>query len=248
MYIRSHKAPRLYRMSQLQAKTKNQILETLWASPALADAISKVQPEHIREELRSEMFAALCELPDERLQSMSDEGYLLFYTLRMMLTMSRSKRSTFYKKFRRQDEPWDETIAQEPDEPYMDLWPFYKNAYKDLPFVEREILKIYSEVGSMQEVSNVTFIPFRTVKEIIAKAKSRMEHAVQKHVKMEITLSIPLQLVVIKTMDTDELYDLVENYATHIKRKMQEINTHDRISMIMKPETCHPLIVKIKDL
>jgi len=235
-------------MSLHQAKTKNQILETLWASPAIADAIGKMQPEHIRDELRSEMFASLCELPEERLQSMNDEGYLLFYTLRMMLTMVKSKRSTFYKKFRRPDVQWDENTPEEADEPYMDLWPFYKGAYDDLPFVEREILKIYSEVGSMQEVSNVTYIPFRTVKQIISKAKSRMEHAVQKSIKMEITLSVPVQLVIIKSMDTDEIYDLVENYATHIKRKMQEINIQDRLSMIMKPETCHPKIVLIKDL
>ncbi len=49
---------------------KNSIILELWESRELKEAIDKMQPEDLREDLRSELFKVLCEMDEERLIDM----------------------------------------------------------------------------------------------------------------------------------------------------------------------------------
>jgi hypothetical protein len=83
------------------ALSRDQIIEALYNSPEIASALAKMNPAELRDDLRQEMFLALCELSEEKLFGLFEQRYLLFYTYRMMTNMAKSNSSRFYKVFRR---------------------------------------------------------------------------------------------------------------------------------------------------
>ncbi len=69
---------------------KNSIILELWESRELKEAIDKMQPEDLREDLRSELFKVLCEMDEERLIDMRTRNVLKFYLVRTMINMMQS--------------------------------------------------------------------------------------------------------------------------------------------------------------
>ena len=74
---------------------KNSIILELWESRELKEAIDKMQPEDLREDLRSELFKVLCEMDEERLIDMRTRNVLKFYLVRTMINMMQSKQANF---------------------------------------------------------------------------------------------------------------------------------------------------------
>ena len=80
---------------------KNSIILELWESRELKEAIDKMQPEDLREDLRSELFKVLCEMDEERLIDMRSRNVLKFYLVRTMVNMMQSNTSQFYRTYRK---------------------------------------------------------------------------------------------------------------------------------------------------
>ena len=59
-----------------------------------------MNPEDIREDLKQEVFLVLCEMEEERLLQMYNDGYLKFFIVRTILNMVKSDRSNFARTFR----------------------------------------------------------------------------------------------------------------------------------------------------
>jgi hypothetical protein len=74
---------------------KNSIILELWESRELKEAIDKMQPEDLRDDLRSELFKVLCEMEEERLIDMRTRNVLKFYLVRTMINMMQSNTSQF---------------------------------------------------------------------------------------------------------------------------------------------------------
>jgi hypothetical protein len=79
---------------------KNKIIADLYQSKEFTDAIDKMEPEHLRDDLRQEVIVILLETPDERIIKMHEDGGLRFYTVRIILNLIKSNTSPFYKKYR----------------------------------------------------------------------------------------------------------------------------------------------------
>ena len=60
-----------------------------------------MQPEHLREEIRQELFLYLCEMPDDKIIALHLTKSLKFYVTRMVLNMVQSSSSPFFKKYRK---------------------------------------------------------------------------------------------------------------------------------------------------
>jgi hypothetical protein len=80
--------------------TKADIIQTLYESKEINQAISKMQPAELRDDLKQEMFLVLCELSDDKVEDMYERNVLKYYVVRMMLNMMTGRRSSFEKKFR----------------------------------------------------------------------------------------------------------------------------------------------------
>jgi len=84
--------------------TKNDIIQSLYTDKDIDNAIKKMQPIELQDDLRQEMFMVLCEMDEAKFMNMHTNGFIKFYLVRTMLSMIKSDRSTFFNKFRRSEE------------------------------------------------------------------------------------------------------------------------------------------------
>lgn len=82
--------------------TRDSIITQLFHSREFNDCINKMDPEHLRDDLKSEVMLVLCEKEDAFITSMYQKGQLRFWVIRVVLNMVQSKTSAFYKTFRQQ--------------------------------------------------------------------------------------------------------------------------------------------------
>lgn len=88
----------------MTALTKHQIIERLYTGKNFNDCIGKMQPDHLREDLRAEVILVVCEWSDEKVLKLHSDGVLEFFVVRVILNTIKSNTSPFAKKYRRYHE------------------------------------------------------------------------------------------------------------------------------------------------
>lgn len=164
--------------------TRHEIIVQLWEDPDIRQAIGKMQPVELHDDLRQEMFVVLCSLPEDRFMEIYRNGALKYYLIRTMLNMIKSYRSTFYKKFR---EPFVELLENysghvEISANFVDEQESSNvvECVEALPWYDRELLKLYAEDKNIAKLSKDTRIPYRSLFKTITKAKIKVRKAMQK--------------------------------------------------------------------
>jgi hypothetical protein len=165
--------------------TKNDIIAGLYTDKDIDNAIKKMQPFELQDDLRQEMFMVLCEMDEAKFMSMHNGGFLKFYLVRTMLSMIKSDRSTFFNKFRRVFTEWTEkhdapdvSDTIQTDEITVKL----NNSLKILHWYELEILRLYSENGqNIMSLSRDTGIPYRSLMKTIKKTKTLLKYKIKNH-------------------------------------------------------------------
>lgn len=92
--------------------SRNEIISTLYESKEIAQALRKMQPASLREELKQEMFMALCNISDEKFWGIyNNNGIpgLKFWLVRTMLNMiySTGLNTPFFRHFRQKNEEFN---------------------------------------------------------------------------------------------------------------------------------------------
>lgn len=164
--------------------TRHEIIVQLWEDADIRQAIGKMQPVELHDDLRQEMFLVICELEEERLLKMHAEGWVKFFLVRTMLNMVKSDRSTFFKKFRQTFTEFADsysghveisaTFAEEQQTSNV------TECVEALPWYDRELLKLYAEDKNIAKLSKDTRIPYRSLFKTITKAKIKVRKAMQK--------------------------------------------------------------------
>jgi len=159
------------------------IITAMYNSPEIHEAIGKMQPYELQEDLRQEVFLVLCEMNEEKLFEMYEQGYLKYFIVRTILNMAKSDRSNFYKKFRQlyqeiplsyevKKEEYDETLVEKLEE-----------GMQVLHWYEAELLKLYAENGkNLLAISRDTKIPYRSLLKTIRKAKILLKYKIRNNV------------------------------------------------------------------
>lgn len=80
--------------------SKNTIIEELYNSKNFNDCINKMEPDYLRDDLKAEVILVVCEMNDERLAEMYDTKKLIYFVVRIIMNMIKSKTSGFYRKYR----------------------------------------------------------------------------------------------------------------------------------------------------
>ena len=155
----------------------------MYNSPDINEAIGKMQPYELQDDLRQEVFLVLCEMNEEKLFEMFEQGYLKYFIVRTILNMAKSDRSGFYKKFRQlyqeiplsyevKKEEYDETLVIKLEE-----------GMQVLHWYEAELLKLYAENGkNLLAISRDTKIPYRSLLKTIRKAKVLLKYKIRNNV------------------------------------------------------------------
>ena len=150
--------------------TRNDILEEFWKSQEVNDAISKMHPVELQEELKSELFLRIAEIPEEKLIDLYEKKQLRFYIVRIMLNLIRSTDHKFFKKFRNFVEYVPiEQVEQEQSDVTINV----KQSYESLYWYDKEIFRLYTfEFNcNAKKLSLALGIPYISVVRTINKIK-----------------------------------------------------------------------------
>lgn len=200
-------------------KNRDSIISEIFHSSELKQVINKMNPAHLRDELLSEVMLVICQLPEERLIQMYEDGYLKYYVVRTILNMMQSDKSSFFFKFRNSptefnneieivDEGWD--VGREAK---FDMVEKFHNS---LPFYENKLLEYYTEYNNKAtKLARETKIPVRsiyhTIKQIKRKAK-QMENTNKIKFNIECQIELPNDYDTDEIMmELDKIYKMIED-------------------------------------
>ena len=163
--------------------TRLEILDRMYRDPDVEQAIQKMNPAELRDDLRQEVFMVLCEMDEERLMSMHQQGYLKFFLVRTMLNMIKSDRSTFYNKFRKPVVEWNERMDKhdEKEEDNTELIAKLNDRMSEIHWYAAKVFELYSQNGkNIMALSRETKIPYRSLFKTIRAVKNLMRQELRK--------------------------------------------------------------------
>lgn len=207
--------------------TKNEIISKLYNDQDIANAIGKMNPVELQDDLRQEMFLVLCEMDDTRLIEMHKNGFLKYYLVRTMLTMIKSDRSTFHNKFRRIFMEIGCAVEDKPmpvDENNEALHVGIETVMKELHWYENGIFKLYAENKNISELSRQTSIPYRSLSKTISdtrkKIKLKMKEKSAQGYRL-VDANMGLIIEVDASLDPEQIADAMEYMTAYFREKMQ---------------------------
>lgn len=159
--------------------TRNDILVEFWESKEVNAAIGKMHPVELQEDLKSELFLILAEMPEDKLKDLYKKQQLKFYIVRIMLNLVQSTDKKFYKKFR----DFVEYIPQEKIEPEeTDLTKDVTEYFEQLYWYNKEILRLYTFEfdKNAKELSRKTGIPYMSIIRTLNQTKNQLKKAIRK--------------------------------------------------------------------
>ena len=156
------------------------IITELYNSVDINNAIGKMQPYELQEDLRQEVFMVLCEMEDARLFQMYSEGYLKYFIVRTILNMAKSDRSNFHKKFRQVYSEIPVTYEVTKEEYNEEVILRLEKGMEVLHWYEKELLMLYANNGkNLLAISRETKIPYRSLLKTIRKARMLLKYKIR---------------------------------------------------------------------
>jgi hypothetical protein len=175
---------------------KNAIVTELYNSREFNDCINKMEPAHLRDDLKSEIVLILMETEEAKLIGLHQRKELKFFTVRIILNQIQSKSSPFYKKFR---VPVVELNGYETADEYNHEDREIKELMEDVAIEEidrlhwynAELLRLYIQHGNFRAIEKLTRIPFvscyKNIKSSLKMLKQKAEEAKPMFTKAEMS-------------------------------------------------------------
>lgn len=137
------------------------------------------------DDLYQELVLVILELPDDKLKKISETCIKCFY-FKLAKHQFHSRNSAFHKKYRRVDEvvrdhASDIVQAAMDNAPDSELVEKVSRAMDEVYWYDSGILSLYAEKGTLQEVSNCTGIPLKSVYDTVAGARKIIKKKIKKY-------------------------------------------------------------------
>lgn len=155
---------------------KNGIITELWQSQDLNDALKKMKPVEIQEDLKSELFLIICEIEESKLIDLYEKKQLKFYIVRIMLNLVQSSKNKFFKNYRNFEE-YNETEKPDETEQPIEVMEFIEGLY----WYQKEILKLYTFDfnKNAKELSRQTGIPYMSLIRTLNQTKKELKKKIR---------------------------------------------------------------------
>lgn len=155
---------------------RNAIISELWSSDDLNEALKKMKPVEIQEDLKSELFLIICEIEESKLIDLYDKKQLKFYIVRIMLNLVQSSKNKFFKNYRNFEEYNETEKPDEQDEP-IEVMEFIEGLY----WYQKEILKLYTFDfnKNAKELSRQTGIPYMSLIRTLNQTKKELKKKIR---------------------------------------------------------------------
>lgn len=155
---------------------KNGIITELWQSQDLNDALKKMKPVEIQEDLKSELFLIICEIEDSKLVDLYEKKQLKFYIVRIMLNLVQSSKNKFYKNYRNFEE-YNEVEKPDIGDEHIEVMDHIEGLY----WYQKEILRLYTfEFNkNAKELSRQTGIPYMSLIRTLNQTKKELKKKIR---------------------------------------------------------------------
>ena len=163
---------------------KNEIVEQLFTSKEFNDCINKMEPDHLRDDLRAEVVLILLETEEKKLIEIHASGGLRYYIARIIVNSIMSKTSPFYKRYRQQlVEITDKYIAGEEQDlearaAKEDMEDKAIKEIDNLYWYNGEMVKLYLKHGNYRAIEEETRIPYTSAYKTIQKSFAEIKQKV----------------------------------------------------------------------
>jgi hypothetical protein len=157
---------------------RNEILIEFWQSEEVNKAFSKMHPIELQDDLKSEVFLILAELPEQKLIDLYNKKQLRFYVVRIMLNLVQNSNNQFYKRYRN----FVEYTAQEIVESHQeDISHKVRLSVDDLHWYKKELLRLYTEEFkcNAKALSRDTGIPYMSIVRTLNITKSELKSKIR---------------------------------------------------------------------
>jgi len=157
---------------------RNEILVEFWQSEEVNKAFSKMHPIELQDDLKSEVFLILSELPEDKLIALYDRKELRFYIVRVMLNLVQNANNQFYKKYRNFVEYTHKEIIEIVQEDITDI---VKISVDNLHWYKKELLRLYTEEFNCnpKALSRDTGIPYMSIIRTLNITKSELKSKIR---------------------------------------------------------------------
>jgi DNA-directed RNA polymerase specialized sigma24 family protein len=185
----------------------------MYEDPDIAEAIGKMDPPDLRDDLRQEIFLVLAEMDEALLIQRYNEGWLRYYIVRTMLNMIKSDRSTFYNRFRRGFEELGDIGERLQDEGQEEAEKSLEGHLSQLHWYERKLIEIYSENGrNVAKISRETGIPYRSLFKTIKKTKALLKTEIKSKLgaELKVRARLTIEIGIARSGTTDDIVDELE--------------------------------------
>lgn len=157
---------------------RNEILIEFWKSDEVNNAFSRMNPIELQDDLKSEVFLILCEMPEAKLIDLYDKKQLRFYLVRIMLNLIQSTDKKFYQKYRN----FTELVGYEKkDEEYNEDIINVNEHIENLYWYKQEIFRLYTfEFNkNARELSKNTGIHYMSIIRTLNQIKQELKKKIR---------------------------------------------------------------------
>jgi DNA-directed RNA polymerase specialized sigma24 family protein len=228
MLLTSFLTPQSKRMKPLDVSTSSRsILSSLFNDPRTDQMLAKFNAGGGQEDLKSELFAALCEKDEQLICDLQSKGQLLYYATAIVQRMIFQVGGRFHRRYRTQSYEYSEQILNEVNEPIniekeSKLQALEESIDKNLHWVEKSILKLHQDLGSIEKISKETKISSKQVKRIYDKTKEKLRTSVSgKLMGNYIVVTQELILDIPDTVTPDNINDILDETLEYMKARLE---------------------------
>ena len=207
--------------------TSRSIISDLWSDPKLTEMLSKFNAGAGQEDLKSELFAVLCEKDENFIIELWSKKQLLYYCTGIVQKMIFQTGGRFSRRYRTQSYEYTEAILNTSDEEYnvdkeKKLQDLEKALDKDLHWVEKAMVNLHQDLGSMERISKATKISMKQVDRIYKKAKEKIKTSLSGKlmgnyilVDCEFVLDIP------QDVTPDNINEILDETLEYMKMRLE---------------------------
>lgn len=158
------------------------IITNLYLSYELDAMLSKFNAGGGQQDLKSELFAVLCEKPEETIIDLWAKNQLMFFCTGVVKRMIFQKNNKFHRTYRAEVHEYNDAIFEEPNddsrkEREKQLQEMETVIDTQLHWVEKAMIKLHQELGSMEKISKETKISMKQIDRIYKKSKEKIRTA-----------------------------------------------------------------------
>lgn len=158
------------------------ILADLYESEKLNQMLGKFNAGAGQDDLKSELFLVLCEKDENTIIDLWAKNQLMFFATGIVQRMIFQKGNRFNRRYRTKTIEFSEAIFDQPtdeskQERESQLQQMEQAIEKELHWVEKAMIKLHQELGSMERISKETKISMKQVDRIYKKGKEKIKTA-----------------------------------------------------------------------